>query len=76
MSVQVFPDSFKREAVDRVANSGLTAGAVARELGPAWDGAVSLDAWLGGPARRGDAVALERQRFHQTGPPVSGFRQV
>lgn len=35
MSVQrrVFPDSFKREAVDRVANSGLTAGAVARELG-------------------------------------------
>lgn len=35
MSVQVFPDSFKRETVDRVANSGLTAGAVARELGPA-----------------------------------------
>jgi len=35
MSVQrrVFPESFKREAVDRVANSGLTAGAVARELG-------------------------------------------
>jgi len=28
-----FPDSFKREAVDRVANSGLSAGAVARELG-------------------------------------------
>ena len=35
MSVQrrVFPESFKREAVDRVANSGLSAGAVARELG-------------------------------------------
>ncbi len=35
MSAQrrVFPESFKREAVDRVANSGLTAGAVARELG-------------------------------------------
>lgn len=35
MSVQrrAFPESFKREAVDRVANSGLTAGAVARELG-------------------------------------------
>jgi transposase len=35
MSVQRrnFPDSFKREAVDRVANGGLGAGAVARELG-------------------------------------------
>ena len=35
MSVQrrMFPKSFKREAVDRVANSGLSAGAVARELG-------------------------------------------
>ena len=34
MSVQrrVLPESFKREAV-RVANSGLSAGAVARELG-------------------------------------------
>ncbi len=30
---RIFPDSFKREAVDRVATSGLTAGAVARELG-------------------------------------------
>ncbi len=30
---RVFPESFKREAVDRVANSGLTPGAVARELG-------------------------------------------
>lgn len=28
-----FPDSFKREAVDRVANSGLSVGFVARELG-------------------------------------------
>ena len=35
MSAQhrVFPESFKREAVDRVANGGLTAGAVAREMG-------------------------------------------
>ena len=35
MSVQrrVFPDSFKREAVDRVASSGLSVGAVAKELG-------------------------------------------
>ena len=35
MSVQRrnFPDSFKREAVDRVANSGLSVGSVARELG-------------------------------------------
>ena len=35
MSVRrrVFPESFKREGVDRVANSGLTPGAVARELG-------------------------------------------
>ena len=35
MSVQrrVFPESFKREAVDRVATSGLSAGAVDRELG-------------------------------------------
>lgn len=30
---QVFPESFKREAVDRVASSGLSAGAMARELG-------------------------------------------
>ena len=30
---RVFPESFKREAVDRVATSGLSAGAVARELG-------------------------------------------
>ena len=35
MSVKrrVFPETFKREAVDRVATSGLSAGAVARELG-------------------------------------------
>ena len=35
MSAQrrVFPESFKREAVDRVASSGLSVGAVARELG-------------------------------------------
>src|SRR3990167_3017297 len=35
MSVKrrVFPETFKREAVDRVASSGLSAGAVARELG-------------------------------------------
>jgi transposase len=31
---RVFPESFKREVVDRVANSGPTAGAAARELGP------------------------------------------
>ena len=30
---RVFPEAFKREAVDRVAASGLSAGAVARELG-------------------------------------------
>ena len=30
---RVFPGSFKREAVDRVSSSGLSAGAVARELG-------------------------------------------
>jgi len=30
---RVFPESFKREAVDRVASSGLSTGAVARELG-------------------------------------------
>jgi transposase len=35
MSVQRrnFPDSFKREAVDRAANGGLSVGAAARELG-------------------------------------------
>jgi transposase len=35
MSVKrrVFPETFKREAVDRVASSGLSAGQVARELG-------------------------------------------
>ena len=30
---RVFPESFKREAVDRVATSGLSAGRVAAELG-------------------------------------------
>ena len=30
---RVFPESFKREAVDRVATSGLSAGRVATELG-------------------------------------------
>lgn len=30
---RVFPETFKREAVDRVASSGLSVGAVARELG-------------------------------------------
>jgi len=30
---RVFPEAFKREAVDRVTTSGLSAGAVARELG-------------------------------------------
>ena len=30
---RVFPDSFKREAVDRVETSGLSAGKVAIELG-------------------------------------------
>lgn len=30
---RAFPESFKREAVDRVATSGLSAGSVARELG-------------------------------------------
>ena len=33
MKRRVFPETFKREAVDRVARSGLSAGAVARELG-------------------------------------------
>lgn len=45
MSTQrrVFPESFRREAVDRVAASGPSAGAVARKLGlhetvlPRWD---------------------------------------
>ena len=30
---RVFPEAFKREAVERVASSGLSAGAVAAELG-------------------------------------------
>jgi len=30
---RVFPETFKREPVDRVASSGLSAGAVSRELG-------------------------------------------
>lgn len=30
---RIFPESFKREAVDRVATSGLSAGRVAAELG-------------------------------------------
>ena len=32
-SARVFSESFKRDAVDRAANSELSAGAVARELG-------------------------------------------
>ena len=40
---RVFPEAFKREAVDRVRSSGLSAGAVARELGPARDGAATMD---------------------------------
>ncbi len=30
---RIFPEGFKREAVDRVASSGLSAGRVAAELG-------------------------------------------
>ncbi|MET3528039.1 transposase-like protein [Phenylobacterium koreense] len=30
---RVFPEAFKREAVERVATSGLSAGAVVRDLG-------------------------------------------
>ena len=30
---RIFPESFKREAVDRVSSSGLSAGRVAAELG-------------------------------------------
>jgi transposase len=30
---RIFPEAFKREAVDRLASSGLSAGAVATELG-------------------------------------------
>lgn len=54
---RVFPESFKREAVERVASSGLSAGAVARELGLH---ETVLRRWLmrygtqaAGPARRG-----------------------
>ena len=32
---RVFPETFKREAVGRVATGGLSAGAVARRLHPA-----------------------------------------
>jgi transposase-like protein len=40
---RIFPESFKREAVDRVATSGLSAGAVAPGAGPARDGAAPVD---------------------------------
>ncbi len=33
MKRRVFPEAFKREAVERVATSGLSAGRVAAELG-------------------------------------------
>lgn len=33
MKRRIFPESFKREAVDRVISSGLSAGKVAIELG-------------------------------------------
>lgn len=53
---RMFPEAFKREAVDRVVTSGLSAGAVARELGlhetvlRRW--MVRFGAPAAGPARR------------------------
>lgn len=50
---RVFSESFKREAVDRVASSGLSAGAVAREATTTLQvGDLELDL-LGRAARRG-----------------------
>jgi hypothetical protein len=40
---RVFPESLKRKAVDRVANSELGAGAVVREFGGERVGAASMD---------------------------------
>ena len=58
---RVFPESFKREAVDRVASSGLSAGKVAAELGlhetvlRRWKVQFGLQAT--GPARRPNTQA-------------------
>ena len=59
MSAQrrVFPDSFKREAVDRVANSGLTASAVAR-VGAPRDGAASMDDTVRGAGELTEDIRL------------------
>ena len=59
---RIFPEAFKREAVDRVASSGLSAGRVAAELGLH---ETVLRRWMvlygtqaTGPARRPNTQAL------------------
>lgn len=64
MSAQrrVFPESSKREAVDRVASSGLSAGAVAWELGLH---ETVLHRWMScqyGSRQRGHRGDLQRRR--------------
>jgi len=55
---RVFPEAFKREAVDRVVNSGLAAGAVATELGLH---ETVLRRWMMqfGTQARGDAAVIQ-----------------
>ena len=49
---RVFPESFKHEAVDRVVASGLSGGAVARELGLHETVLLRWMTQFGAPARR------------------------
>jgi hypothetical protein len=53
---RVFPEVFKREAVDRVISSGLSVGKVATELGPERDGAETMGDAAGRPGDRAGAA--------------------
>ena len=63
---RVFPEIFKREAVDRVATSGLSAGAVARELGLH---ETVLRRWMAQYGTQGDGDATAPR--HAGGGPVA-----
>ncbi len=64
-SRRVFPETFKREAVDRVASSGLSAGKVAAELGLH---ETVLRRWMTQYGAQATGVA---RRSHTQAPPPS-----
>jgi transposase len=61
---RVFPETFKREAVDRVATSGLPVGRVAAELGL---NETVLRRWVARARRSGDGVG-EAPHYASAGP--------